>query len=53
MIEIDKIIEDGERVFWQGKPKFWPFFLSGFGGVLFGLVFLIAGGFFVVQGIRQ
>lgn len=53
MLEIDKILEDKEKVFWQGKPKFWPFFLSGFGTAIFGLIFLIAGGVFVIQGIAR
>ena len=44
MQEFDKIIEKGEKIFWEDKPMFWPFFLSGFAGAFFGLIFLIAGG---------
>ncbi|MBS3080267.1 PH domain-containing protein [Candidatus Pacearchaeota archaeon] len=51
MKEIDKILDSKEKVFWEGRPKFWPFFLSGFAGALFGLIFLIVGGIFVIMGI--
>jgi membrane protein YdbS with pleckstrin-like domain len=43
MHELDKIIETGEKIFWEGKPMFWPFFLSSLVGIWFGLLFLIAG----------
>jgi len=45
MKELDKILDDKEKVLWEGKPKFWPFFLGGsvittiFG--LFWMLFLI------------
>ncbi|MBM3233348.1 hypothetical protein FJZ18_04245 [Candidatus Pacearchaeota archaeon] len=29
MREIDKVLDDQEKVFWEGAPKFWPFFLGG------------------------
>lgn len=29
MKEIDKILDVNERVFWEGRPKFWPYFLTG------------------------
>jgi len=28
MRELDKVLDDNEKVFWEGKPKFWPFFLG-------------------------
>ena len=28
MKEIDKILVEDESILWEGKPKFWPFFLS-------------------------
>jgi len=45
MRELDKILDEKEKVFWEGKPKFWPFLLGGsvvttiFG--LFWMIFLI------------
>lgn len=53
MNEFDKILEKKEKVFWKGRPNFWPFFLSGFAMVIFGLFFLIIGGFFAFQGIAS
>ena len=53
MRELDKVLDENERVFWEGNPKFWPFFLSGFAGILFGLVFLILGGIVLIQSIRS
>lgn len=53
MKELDKILDQNEKVFWEGRPKFWPFFLSGFGGAIFGLFFLVIGGIFVFQGIAS
>ncbi|MBM3232504.1 hypothetical protein FJZ21_03985 [Candidatus Pacearchaeota archaeon] len=53
MRELDKVLDQNEKVFWEGKPKFWPFFLSGFVGAIFGLIFLVVGGIFVVQGIAS
>lgn len=32
-------LEQGEKVLWQGGPEFWPFLLSGFGGIIPGLMF--------------
>ena len=44
MKELDKIIEDNETVFWEGKPNFWPFTLSGvLISLTVGLIFLIIG----------
>lgn len=34
-------LEPGEKVLWQGKPVFGPFILSGFGGIIPGLMFFL------------
>ncbi len=45
MRELDKVLDQNEKVFWEGTPSFWPFLLGGsiittiFG--LFWMVFLI------------
>jgi membrane protein YdbS with pleckstrin-like domain len=28
MRELDKVLDDNEKVFWEGKPNFWPFFFG-------------------------
>ena len=54
MRELDKVLDQNEKVFWEGKPKFWPFLLGGsiitiiFG--LFWMVFLIP--FIVIAAIN-
>ena len=54
MRELDKILDEKEKVFWEGKPKFWPFLLGGsvvttiFG--LFWMIFLIP--FIVIAAIN-
>lgn len=53
MREIDKVLDQNEKVFWEGKPKFWPFFLSGFAGTIIGIFFLIISGSIVIQGIKS
>ena len=53
MNELNKVLDSQEKVFWEGKPKFWPFFLSGFRGVLGGMIFLIAGAFVLIQAIKN
>ncbi|MEK6888640.1 MAG: PH domain-containing protein [Nanoarchaeota archaeon] len=53
MRELDKVLDEHEKVLWEGKPKFWPFFLSGFAGVIFGLIFLVVGGIFVFAGVAS
>lgn len=41
MREIDKILDTNEQVFWEGKPKFWPYFLTGAISIfLFGLMWI-------------
>lgn len=52
MRELDKILDKNEKVFWEGKPNFWPFFLAGLFLSLFGLIFLIAGAIILIQGIK-
>lgn len=52
MRELDKVLDEREKVFWEGKPKFWPFFFSGFVLSLFGLIFMIAGAFTIFEGIK-
>ncbi len=51
MRELDKVLDENERIFWEGRPKFWPFFFSGILLSLFGLIFLIAGAAVLIQGI--
>lgn len=53
MNEINKVLDSNEKVFWEGKPKFWPFLFGGFAGAIFGLLFLIVGGIFVWQGVKN
>jgi len=53
MRELDKVLDQNETVHWEGKPKFWPFFLGGFAAAIFGIMFLIVGGMFVLQGIAS
>jgi membrane protein YdbS with pleckstrin-like domain len=53
MRELDKVLDDTEKILWEGKPKFWPFFFSGIALSLFGLIFLIAGLFVLIQGIKS
>ena len=38
MKELEKVLDSNEKVFWEGKPKFWPFFLGGL--QLVGSIFL-------------
>jgi len=53
MRELDKVLDRDEKVFWEGKPKFWPFFLSSFAVAIFGLVFLVFGVIILLQGIAR
>lgn len=53
MKELDKVLDDREKVFWEGKPRFWPFFLSGFVMAIFGLIFLVVGAVVIIVGISQ
>ena len=29
MKEIDKVLDDNEKVFWEGRPRLWPYLLTG------------------------
>ncbi|MBI2667067.1 PH domain-containing protein [Candidatus Woesearchaeota archaeon] len=53
MRELDKVLDEHEKVFWEGKPNFWPFFFSGIAASLFGIIFLVAGAFVLVQGLKS
>ena len=53
MRELDKVLDENEKVFWEGNPNFWPFFLSGVVVSLFGIVFLVVGAVFLIQGISK
>jgi len=53
MRELDKVLDHNERVHWEGRPRFWPFFLGGFSAAIFGIIFLVVGGMFVIQGIAS
>lgn len=44
MKELNKIIEDDEKILWEGKPNFMPFFFRGVWASLpIGTAFLVAG----------
>lgn len=49
---IDKILDKDEKVFWEGKPKFWPFFIGSFFISMFGLLFLVSGSLILISGLR-
>lgn len=54
MRELDKVLDDNEKVFWEGKPNFWPFFFSAsVKYFLFGLIFMLAGAFAIYQGLKS
>lgn len=41
MRELDKVLDHNEKVFWEGKPKFWPYFMSGtIPTFIFGLIWM-------------
>ncbi len=44
MIEFDKILNTNEKVLWEGKPKFLPYFIGAIPIVIIGLIFLYVGG---------
>ena len=52
MKELNKILDKDEKIFWEGKPNFWPFFFSGIILSLFGLIFLIFGLTIFIKGIK-
>ncbi|MBI2079556.1 PH domain-containing protein [Candidatus Micrarchaeota archaeon] len=42
MKELEKVLDEDEKVLWEGKPEFWPFFLGGSIWIsLFGLIWLL------------
>ncbi|GIK83588.1 MAG: hypothetical protein BroJett025_02100 [Patescibacteria group bacterium] len=53
MNELNKILNSGEEILWEGKPAFWPFFISSFAGIIFGLIFMAAGSVPLIQGIKS
>lgn len=41
MRELDKVLDKNEKVFWEGQPKFWPYFLKGtIPAFIFGLIWM-------------
>ncbi|MBI2452355.1 PH domain-containing protein [Candidatus Pacearchaeota archaeon] len=41
MREIDKVLDSNEKVFWEGKPKFWPYVLRTIvPSFIFGLIWM-------------
>ncbi len=53
MNEIHKVLNTNEKIMWEGKPTFWPFFFSSFVGILFGLIFMAVGGIPIIEGIQS
>ncbi len=54
MYEIDKILDEKEKVLWEGKPKFLPFFLGGSIPLfIVGLIFLAVGLLAVIIGVKR
>lgn len=53
MRELDKVLGSREKVFWEGKPKFWPFVFGGFTVGLFGLFFMLIGLFSILVGLQK
>lgn len=53
MRELDKVLDSDEKVLWEGKPNFLPFFFSGLWLSFFGLIFLGAGLAAIVIGISS
>ena len=52
MREIDKILDDNEKVHWEGKPMFWPFFIGSLSACVFGTFFLVFGAFPIVTAVE-
>lgn len=41
MNEIKKVLNENEKIFWEGAPKFWPFFFGGSAATtIFGLIWM-------------
>ncbi len=43
MYEFDKVLNKGEKILWDGKPVFRPYFMGSIGLVIFGTIFFLAG----------
>jgi hypothetical protein len=52
MRELNKVLDPEEKVFWEGKPSFWPFVFSVIPIMIFGLFFLIIGGTITLTSIK-
>lgn len=52
MKEFDKVLDVNEKVLWEGKPQFFPYFLSVIPIMLFGFVFMVFAGFAVFPSIE-
>ncbi len=49
MRELDKVLDKKEKVLWEGKPSFWPFFLGRSSAVaLFSLFWLVITSVFMI-----
>lgn len=51
MRELDKVLDPKEQVFWEGGPSFWPFVLQLTVFALFGIPFMVAGGWVLLMGL--
>ena len=40
MKELGKVLDSNEKILWEGKPKFWPFFLGSMALAIFGIFWL-------------
>jgi len=52
MKEFNKILEQDEKILWEGRPQFLPFFASSFITSIFGLPFLIIGAIVLITAIK-
>lgn len=48
MNEFEKILEENEKILFETKPVFWPFFLNSAGAMIIGIPFLVLGIIFIV-----
>lgn len=53
MRELDKILGSREKIFWEGKPNFWPFVFGGFAVAFFGFVFMLVGLIAIILGLSR
>lgn len=48
MRELDKVLDQNEKVFWEGAPSFWPFFLGrSLPITIFGIFWMVIMVFFI------